>query len=562
MNRRFFLTLTIGLGIVLGVYFAGPVLVMIFESVRDGDGWTLSRYVDFFQSRRALGALWGSVFVSISTVIACIAIGVPLAVLIHRIDFPGRTVLASLLVLPLSLPPLVGTLVFFYLFSETGVFPRALEAATGMNAKNLAAQNYWGVLLVHTYTMYPFVYTLVLASLQRLDDSILEAAGSLGAGRIRIFFKIWTPLISPALVGASLLVFMTSMASFSAPYFFDDTGLYLSVLILRTKISAGTSAAMAQAVVLSAVSILFLIFLQRYRGVERLRSASKGVARPPRPVRPGWPRFFAASAVILGSAVLLLPDFFIILLSFVRNNTWTVEILPSDYTLENYAAVFQDADTWRPIVNSLVMATAVTVCTGIVGLATGACLARKDMPFRKSLDLIAMLPWALPGTVLALQLIVVFSQPSVFSFGQVLVGTIWLLPIAYAMRMMPIVVRSTTAAFQHFDPTLAEAAAGLGEKPWGIFRKIVLPMILPSWASAMLLVFVVTLGEFASSIMLYVYDNIPISVRIDQQRIDVGSIFVYGVILVGLAVFAAVISRRLTGASAVIPDENSSRQGR
>ncbi len=546
-HRRAFLYLQAAVGLLLVAYLVVPALAMLFASLQAETGLTLERYVRFLRSKSGMRALRGSVWVSICTVLACMAVGVLLAVLVHRVDFPGRKVLASLLVLPLALPPLVGTLVFYYLFSESGVVPRALEDFIGIPASAVAARNFWGVLLVHTYTMYPFVYILLLVSLRRLDDSLLEAARGLGAGRVRVFLRIWAPLVSPALIGSSLLIFMISMASFSAPYFFDDSGLYLSVLIYRTKINQGLSMAMTQATVLSAVSILFLILLQHYQGVDRLRSASKGVARTLRPIPEGWPRLLAVLTVGVASAILLLPDAFIVLISFVRNNTWTVQIMPTEYTLENYQAVVRDPDTWRPILNSLVMATGVTAVVGIVGLATGACLARRDLPFRRSLDLVAMLPWALPGTVLALQLIVLFRQPTPLSFGHVLVGSVWLLPIAYAMRMLPIVVRSSTAAFQHFDPTLAEAAAGLGERPFGVFRRVILPFILPGWISGLLLVFVTVLGEFASSIMLYVYDNMPISVRIDQQRIDVGSIFVYGVILVTLAVIAAAVSRRLAG---------------
>ena len=546
-TRRFLLIVEAAVGLILAVYLVWPALVMLVTSLETESGWGIGRYVAFIGSPACRRALWGSVWVSLSTVAACMVVGVPLAVLIHRVDFPGRSFLAPILILPLALPPLVGTLVFYYLFSETGIIPRVLEELTGAYASEFAARNYWGVLLVHTYTMYPFVYILVLASLQRLDDSLLEAARSLGAGRGRIWLTIWAPLVSPALVGASLLVFMTSMASFSAPYFFDDSGLYLSVLIYYTKRNVDLPMAMTQSVVLSMVSILFLILLQRYRGVEHLRGASKGVSRPPRPVRPGWPRFFAMAGVAVGAAVLLLPNATILLMSFVKSNTWTVEIFPSVFTVENYTAVLRDPDTWRPVTNSLIMALSVTALVGVLGLATGACLARRDLPFRKSLDLVAMIPWALPGTVLAIQLIVVFRNPTFLGFGHALVGTIWLLPVAYAMRMLPIVVRSSTAAFQHLDPTLTEAAAGLGEKPLGVFRRVVLPLIVPGWVSGLLLVFVTTLGEFASSIMLYVYDNTPISVSIDQQRVDVGSIFVYGMILVALAVLAAGASRKLTG---------------
>jgi iron(III) transport system permease protein len=197
-----------------------PNLFVMGDSLVEGGELTLRWYRDFVGSRARMEALRGSVWISLASVVTSALVGIPLAFLLTRRDFPGRVVLSGLAAVPVLLPPLVGVIAFLFLFGESGIFTRTLQLVLGMDEPPWRLVGPWAILVVHTYSMYVYFYLLVSAGLARLDDSAAEAAASLGAGQARIFFRVTLPMLAPSVMAASVLVFMTSMASFSAPYIF------------------------------------------------------------------------------------------------------------------------------------------------------------------------------------------------------------------------------------------------------------------------------------------------------------------------------------------------------
>src|SRR5690606_23927594 len=167
-----------------------------------------------------LVALWNSVWISAGSVLLSALIGVPLAFLFHRRDFPGRRVLAGLAALPVSLPPLVGVIAFLFLYGESGFMTRRVQILTGRGSAPWRLTAAWAIRLVHAYTMYVSFALSTAAGLARLADSHAEAAAALGASRWTTLRRVTLPMLAPAIGGAALLVFMTSMGSFSAPYVF------------------------------------------------------------------------------------------------------------------------------------------------------------------------------------------------------------------------------------------------------------------------------------------------------------------------------------------------------
>jgi iron(III) transport system permease protein len=133
------------------------------------------------------------------------------------------------------------------------------------------------------------------------------------------------------------------------------------------------------------------------------------------------------------------------------------------------------------------------------------------------LDTLLTSPYAIPGTVVAVGLILSFNHPSVLSGNTVLVGTFWILPLAYLIRTYPLVVRSTAAALAQIDNSLLEAGQSLGAGSWRRFRRIVLPLLMPGILSGCLLAMIAAVGEFVSSILLYAYSSRPVSVEILAQ---------------------------------------------
>ncbi len=490
-------------------------------------------------------ALFNSVWISLWTVVGAGILGTLLAWLLHRFEFPLRRLVTSVAALPLALPPLVGVLAFLFLYGESGMLPRALQSGLGLEQVPFSFGGLWAVWLVHVYSMYVFFYLFGAAALKTLDRSQMEAAEDLGAGAWQSFRSVVLPHLRPAMTGSSLLVFMISMASFTAPLLFAGTERFLTLQIYNYKMNGDLEMSAAVAVLLTLIGLLFLAGLELDRR-RKSEATGKGTPAPPRPITSGWAR---AAAVITACSVLLfllLPVLTIVLISFVKEGSWTYQVLPSAYTFENFTGLFADPDVFAPIGNSLRMATLATIANVIFGVTAALFIVKGTMPGRGLVRLLAVLPFAIPGTVIAINLIVTFDTPGLLSAGRALTGTVWLLPLAYFIRHIPLVVRSTTAALESYDDRLTDASMDLGAGTAMTLRRVVLPVIAPGIVAGTLLTFVTALGEFVSSILLYVFDNRPISVEIlSQLRIyDFGAAAAYSVFLMVLIGLATLVTSR------------------
>lgn len=277
----------------------------------------------------------------------------------------------------------------------------------------------------------------------------------------------------------------------------------------------------------------------------------KGMAPLRVPLRSRWASVAVPSVAGLGVLVLVLPHLTLLLVSFVPDGTWTTQTLPPRYSLENYVELFAETRTFRPILNSLLMASAATFVAVTIALAVGHLVVRARVAGRRLLEGLLVLPWALPGTVLAIALATTFSVNNPWTGRVVMVGTAWILVMAYVLRVLPLGGRAVLAGFRQLDPSLEEAAASLGAGPWRTLRRITLPGLTPAIAAGASLAFVTGLGEFVASIVLYTHRTRPISIEILSQLrdFDLGAAAAYGVLLMFLVAAAFMLGQRWIQAS-------------
>ncbi|MGB2960015.1 MAG: iron ABC transporter permease, partial [Bacteroidota bacterium] len=531
-----------------------PLGVTLVESVRDTEGLTLSRYISLLDPSNSGNweAVLNSVGVSLFTVLLSGAVGLLFAVVFTQMDFPFRSVLGRLAIVPIALPPLVGVIAFLLVFGESGILPRLMKTALGLQVVPFYLDGLSAILAVHVYSFYVYSYLLCASALRQIDGSVLEAAANLGGGAWTTFRRIVLPDLRPALLGGALLTFMASMASFSAPLIFAGSHRFLTLQIYSTKLNGDLNLAAAQSLMLTLFSISFFVMLSvilgRRLGTKRTRGVSKArripISRP-------------AGLILVGGALVLLvlerlPLMTIGVISFAREGSWTYQLLPQKYTFDNYLALLTDASVFEPVQNSLGMAGLTLVVILVVGVGAAYLITKGGLGRSRLLvDTVLTLPYAIPGTVVAISLILAFNTPSIITGNAVLVGTFWLLPLAYVLRTYPLVVRSTAAAFDQVEDSLLEAGRSSGAGPWRIFRKIVLPLVLPGIVSGSLLAMIAALGEFVSSILLYAYPSRPISVEILSQlrSLHFGSAAAYCVILLIIILFLIWLSNALLSRS-------------
>jgi iron(III) transport system permease protein len=525
-----------------------PNLHVLTASLQVNGEWSLANFRDLLFERTVLEAAVSSVVLSLLTVALCAIVGVSLAFLFERYTFPARGLFATLAALPLVLPPLVGTIAFIFLCGESGILARFVQWLFGLKSAPWTLRGWTALLIFHTYTMYPFFYVLTGAGLRRIDATLAEAARSLGAKSSQVLLRVVLPQLTPSLIAAALLTFMVSMASFSAPQLFGGGVRVLTLEIFNARQRGDAAAALTETVLLAVISLAALIFFQRYEGTRRFAAAAmKGATKSRQPIRSGRARLLATLCGVIFTIVLALPILTLVLVSFARDGVWTTQTLPPAYTFANYTRILTDPDASSVFVNSLLMSGLAALFALVWSFCVAALVTKKRTRWRRLISLLVLLPWALPGTVVAISIAESYGQANPLTGSFILVGTFWILPVIYFLRFMPLVVRAVQASIEQMDASLEEAAGSLGARGWMRFWRIRLPLVWPGALAGTLLAFVIALGEYVASVLVFVPSNQPVSIKIaaEMRDFNLGTAAAYGVLLICLIAAAMLIAGRL-----------------
>lgn len=521
---------------------AFPNVAVVFGSFENG----LGHWREFMASPSDREALSTSLFISVASVIASLLIGVPLAFLLSRFEFPGRRVLRVVATLPAALPPLVGVIAFLFLYSESGVFTRAVQRLLGMAEAPWRLTGVWAIVFVHAYTMYVYVFLFVSAGLERFDTTLDEAASGLGASGWQRLRRVTLPLLTPAIAGSVLLVFMMSLGSFSAPYVFGGGIRVLSTQIVASKLNGEMGLAYVETTVLALSAVAGLVLFRWLERKRKYTSSGKGSATR-RVITSRRAQLLAALLSTITVIILVMPHLMVVLVSFAVDGEWTTQVLPPAYTFDNYRHLVSEAELWKPIVNSVSMALIATSANIVVCFVAAYLIVLRKFTGRRMLELLVALPWAIPATAIALGLAATFNRNDLLSGRVLFVGTFWILPLAYFIRGIPLVSTAVESSLRQLDPSLEDAARGLGASWWLTMKRVILPAARPGLIAGALLAAVTAVGEFVASVVLYTHSNRPISIEILAQlrALAFGTAAAYSVLLIVLVLILTVTARSL-----------------
>ena len=240
-------------------FLAAPVIAIVVRTP-----W--SRLVDLLTQPEVLQALRVSVGVSIASVVVAAVLGLPLAWVLARVEFPGKRLVRALCVLPMVLPPVVGGVALFFAFGRRGVFGRVVEALTGVTLPFSSA----GVVVAITFVAMPFLIVTVEAGLRAIDPAMERAAATLGASRWTVFRRVTLPLAAPSLLAGAAVCWARALGEFGATITFAGAlpGRTQTMPVeIFLRLQTDTDAAIALSLVLLIVSVAVLVGLrQRFLG--------------------------------------------------------------------------------------------------------------------------------------------------------------------------------------------------------------------------------------------------------------------------------------------------------
>jgi iron(III) transport system permease protein len=448
----------------------------------------------FFNS--LLIACWSTLF--------CLLISVPLAYLFLRCRFPGKLIFSTAILLPLILPPFVGAIglkQFFARFGSLNLILGDLGLIDLQNPPDWFGQGgFAGIILLEVLHLYPIMFLSVQAALANLDPSLRDAAQNLGATSQRIFRTITLPLALPGIFAGSSVVFVAAFTDLGVPLMFDfQTTVPTQIFNLVTQADNPLGYALV-VITLVLVSLLFLLGKKlgegNYAMLARSATYDDSVHLPP---AAGWAAAAAVTALLFIS---ILPHLGVIIQSFTAR--WFFTVLPSEWSAAYYAEVFANDLTAISIKNSLLYATSSAVFDLFLGFGIAYLLARENFRGRDLLDVVAMLPLALPGLVLAFAYFTAFSRPPFDAIAWIdpRQNPTLILVIAYAVNRLPYIVRAAYAGFQQTHVSLEEASANMGAGPIRTMLKISIPLLSANLIAGTILTFSFAMLDVSSGMIL------------------------------------------------------------
>lgn len=507
-----------------------PMINTISQSFETDTGFAFKNYVEYFKNPNNLQVVKQTFLMGFWTVILCGLIGTGLALYMTFVKVKHKRLIHILLLSPMMVPGVIIVIAFIQLYGESGIITKGIEYLLRIPSGTYTLSGLGGILFIHGCTQYVYFYLNSFVALKYVDYSTIEAARGMGASTYKILFTIIIPAIAPALLSSAVVTFISGLGSFSAPNLIGGGYKVLSTQIVRAKANNYMNIASLQVVILLLMGLSIMLLLQHY---ERKYSFEANMRYTPiRAMDIKNPIVKWILRVLMGLMVLLivLPLLGMIILSFAEKGSMMVEIFPKTFTLDNYKKIFSNTRVFKPFINSITMSLIAVSALMVFTLPLSYFMAKKKTKINSLLGFLAMLPWAMPMSTIAINLINAFNVKNVFAFNKALIGTYWILPIAFIIISLPPMIRTNTLAMESFNINLEHASRGLGAGPIKTFLRITAPAVMPAIISSGALVFIRSIGEYTVSALLYGIHNRPISIAMvtAMQEYEIELSMAYG----------------------------------
>ena len=509
---------TIAILVIFLIVPVGNIVIKAF--IHDGQ-FTLEYFNLLFANPLLSEAIWNSVKIGLATTFLATLVALPLAVANAKFEYRGKGLLSGLLLVPMVMPPFVGAIGFQRFFARHGSVNLFLmeHGIIGAPIEWLSSDHmFWAVVILAVLHLYPIMYLNLSAAHANIDPSLEEMATTLGVSRWRQFKDIIWPLARPGYFAGAIIVFIWALTDLGTPLLvgFHET---IPVHIFNKVMDVNTNpVGYALVVVVLVLTVVIFLMSKLAFGGKKYEMMARGhvTSSVRKPSALGAVLIYAMTiATVL---IALFPHFSVLVTSF--SDKWFMTVLPDNYTVKYYAAVFQQELSMIGIKNSLFLATLSTFFDIVLGVLIAYVIVRKLIPFTNLLDSIVMVPLALPGIVLAFGYVVTFSG----TFLDPLHNPIPLLVIAYGIRRLPYMVRSASAGLQQTSISLEEASATFGASRFHTLRKITLPLVMANVIAGALLCFAYAMLDVSDSLILAMKDRYyPITKAIYALYLEHGS---------------------------------------
>ncbi|MDR0238815.1 MAG: iron ABC transporter permease, partial [Deltaproteobacteria bacterium] len=489
----------------------------LFNAFFGGGTFNLEDVVKVLSERDTYEALINSLIIAGGTTAGSTLIGAFFAWLVTRTDLPYKKFMKGMFLVPFMLPSFIGALAWKMLLSpRAGYINRFFMDTLGFDGPLFNIYGYLGIIMVEIMYLFPFVFIQVCGALERMDPTLEESARISGAGLFAITRKITIPLVMPSILSGALLIMLYSMAHFGTVAVLGiENGIFNIPTLIYQRIheSAGnfasirTGAVLATVLVVSAACIIWL--QNKVQGKGRYQIIAGKSFRPVELKLRGLrvPLFIFCLAYI--GFTIVLPTVVIFLVGGLK--TYGLPFTWENLSLANYTFILFDYKVTRDAIwNSVSLGLSAALIAMFAGVMISYVIVKMKVRGKGILEFLGMLPFSVPGSVIALGVILAWSG----KYGINLYNTVWIILVAYIARYMAFSLKANSAALEQVHDSLVEAARASGASMGQALKDIVLPLVRPGMLAAFFLIFLPSLRELTVSIMLYAPTTRTIGVAI------------------------------------------------
>ncbi len=483
---------SIGLLLLFLFFLIFPLCKLLREAVYLEGEFTLDAFVKFFSSPSYYMTIFNSVKIAVCVTVFSLLLGIPFSYFYSFYRLRGRKVIFVLCLLCTMSAPFIGAYAWILLMGNAGLITRFLAS---LGIKSLTIYGFGGIVFVQTLKLFPLVVIYMNGTFRDIDNSLLEAAESMGCTGVKRFFQVIMTLTMPTILAAALLVFMRSFADFGTPVLIGRGYITFPVLIYNQYLGEnGTNYHFAAAIGVIAILVTALIFLLQKAATNRFKFTINSLHPIEVKESKGASGILMHGFCYLLLLVALLPQIYIINMSF-RNYKNTV--LQPGYSLMNWSKALEK-HLVRSIGNTMLISIIALAVIVVIAVLISYLVVRRNQFINNLIDTFSMLPYILPGAVIGIAMIVGFSRKP-FS----LTGTLTIMIIALVIRRIPFTSRSATAAMMKIPLSTEEAALSLGASKLKTFIQITIPMMGSGIIAGAILSWVSIITEMSSGIILY-----------------------------------------------------------
>ena len=499
--------ITLGLLLLYLVFLIFPMGNLFRMAFYDGEHFTLKYFQTFFTKKYYTMTIANSFKVSTAATVVSLIVGVTMGYLYSVYEVKLAKTVRMCVILATMSAPFVGAYAWILLMGRNGAFTVFLQKLFP-SVQIPSIYGFGGILLVFTTQLFPLVFLYITGAMSKMDNSLMEASVNMGCSGVNRFFKVIVPLIMPSILASGLLVFIRALSDFGTPLLLGEGYRTFPVTLYNEFVGeVSQNKGFASAIGIVAIAITCAIYIVQNIATVKTSFAMSALNPVPKKKPKGLVSFLVHFYIYLVTGISILPQVYVAYCSF-RNTSGMLYV--DGYSLQSYHEMF--GKLHRSVVNTIKIPVISLAFILVFAVLIAYISVRRRNVLTSSVDMISMIPYIIPGTVVGIAMVTSFNKPPL-----ILTATMTIMVISLVVRRLPYTIRSSVATLQQIPLSIEEAAISLGASKMKTFARITIPMMSSGIIAGAILSWVTLVTELSTAIFLYTARTQTLTVAIYTQ---------------------------------------------